>query len=133
LLLANEIREALDQYLWYSEVYPLKRNNHHVGLFGLYHQDAETVELKNIAVTENDQRQGIGEQTLTHIKKVCCPKYKYIIVGTADCGINQIRFYKRNGFHKYDVRKNFFLDHYRETIFENSLKLKDMQLLKFEF
>ncbi|MFN3021039.1 GNAT family N-acetyltransferase [Chryseobacterium sp. TY3] len=131
--MADETREAIDQYLWYSEVYPLKRNNHHVGLFCLYHQDAETVELKNIAITENDQGQGIGEQTLTHIKKVCCPKYKYIIVGTADCEINQIRFYERNEFHKYAVRKNFFLDNYPEPIFENGLKLKDMQLLKFEF
>lgn len=131
--MADETREAIDQYLWYSEVYLVKRNNHHVGLFCLYHQDAETVELKNIAITENDQGQGIGEQTLKHIKKICCPKYKYIIVGTADCEINQIRFYERNEFHKCDVRKNFFLDNYPEPIFENGLKLKDMQLLKFEF
>ncbi|WP_374329256.1 GNAT family N-acetyltransferase [Soonwooa sp.] len=133
LLLADETRNAIDKYLSSSDVFLAKLNNDNVGVFCLYHQDSETVELKNIAVSEKYQRQGIGEQMITHIKKICYPKYKRIIVGTADCGINQIRFYERNGFQKYDVRKNFFIDNYPEPIFENGIQLKDMQLLKFEF
>lgn len=112
LLLADETRNAIDKYLSSSDVFLAKLNIDNVGVFCLYHQDAETVELKNIGVSEKYQRQGIGEQILTHIKKICYPKYKRIIVGTADCGINQIRFYEKNGFQKYDVRKNFFIDNY---------------------
>lgn len=133
LLLADETRDAIDKYLLSSDVYLVKLNRDKVGVFCLYHQDSETVELKNIAVSEKHQRQGIGEQMITQIKKICYPKYKRIIVGTADCGIKQIRFYERNGFQKYDVRKNFFIDNYPEPIFENGVQLKDMQLLKFEF
>lgn len=133
LLLADETRDAIDKYLSSSNVYLVKLNNDNVGVFCLYHQDTETVELKNIAVSEKYQRQGIGKQILMHIKKICYPKYKRIIVGTADCGINQIRFYERNGFLKYDVRKNFFIENYPKPIFENGIQLKDMQLLKFEF
>lgn len=133
LLLADETRDVINKYLSSSDVYLVKLNNNNVGVFCLYQQDAETVELKNIAVSEKYQRQGIGEKMITHIKKICCQKYKRIIVGTADSGINQIRFYEKNGFHKYDVRKNFFIDNYPKPIFENGIKLKDMQLLKFEF
>lgn len=133
LLLADETRDAIDKYLLSSDVYLVTLNKDNIGVFCLYHQDSETVELKNIAVSENFQRQGIGEQMLTRIKKICAPKYKRIIVGTADCGISQIRFYEKNGFQKYDVRKNFFIENYPEPIFENGIQLKDMQLLKFEF
>ena len=55
-----------------------------------------------------------------------------IIVGTGDCGISQINFYEKNGFRKYDIRKNFFIDNFEKPIFENGIQLKDMILLKYE-
>ena len=56
--------------------------------------------------------------------------YWEIIVGTADNGFRQIKFYEKNGFIKYDVRKNFFLENYAEPIIEDGVRLKDMIMLK---
>ena len=47
--------------------------------------------------------------------------------------IRQIHFYEMNGFIKYTIRKDFFIENYDLPIFENGVQLKDMQLLKFEF
>ncbi|WNY23036.1 hypothetical protein MmiHf6_03320 [Methanimicrococcus hongohii] len=58
--------------------------------------------------------------------------YKQIIVGTADCGIKQIRFYEKNGFVKYNIKKNYFTDIYDTPIYENGVQLKDMVMLKKE-
>jgi aminoglycoside 6'-N-acetyltransferase I len=52
-------------------------------------------------------------------------------VGTADCGLAQIRFYERNGFVKYAIRKDFFIKNYELPIYENGQLLKDMIMLKY--
>jgi aminoglycoside 6'-N-acetyltransferase I len=49
---------------------------------------------------------GLGSQLLDFIKENY-QQYPNLIVGTADCGLAQIRFYERNGFVKYAIRKDF--------------------------
>lgn len=58
--------------------------------------------------------------------------YSKLIVGTADSGIDQIRFYERNGFMKFGLRKNFFIENYELPIIENGIQLKDMILLSYD-
>jgi ribosomal protein S18 acetylase RimI-like enzyme len=133
LLLADETIEAIHKYLFDSEVYIAKLPDIEelVGVFCLYKVNKATVELKNIAVVEDRQDNGIGsfliDKAITIAKE---EGYKEIIVGTADCGTRQIRFYERNGFVKYDVRKNFFMDNYSAPIYENGVQLKDMIMLR---
>lgn len=54
------------------------------------------------------------------------------MVGTADAGTKQIAFYDKNGFRKFGLKKNFFIDHYEMPIYEDRVQLKDMVMLKFE-
>lgn len=58
--------------------------------------------------------------------------YTEIIVGTADNGINQIRFYERNGFVKYAVKKNYIIDNYSRPVVDDGVLLKDMVMLKMK-
>lgn len=82
-----------------------------IGVFCLYRIDADAVEIMNIAVSESYQGKGIGSSLID--KAIAIAKdegYKQIIVGTADCAIKQIRFYEKNGFIKYDIKKHYFTD-----------------------
>jgi len=133
LLLADETIEGINKYLFNSEVYVAKRidNGLSIGVFCLRHINADTVEIMNIAVSEQYQGTGIGSLLLAESFKIAKEQgYKEVILGTADCGIKQIRFYEKNGFVKYDIKKNYFTDIYDTPIYENGVQLKDMVMLK---
>lgn len=135
LLLADETVEAINKYLFDSEVFIVKTSESEdpIGVFCLFRVDRDTVELKNIAIAEKHQGKGIGSKLLSHIAETAkLEGYKQIIVGTGDCGFKQIRFYERNGFSKYEVRENFFVENYELPIIENGIRLKDMIMLKKE-
>lgn len=133
LLLADETVEAIDRYLFASEVYVSNCPNMEepVGVFCLYPTDETTIEIKNIAVAEAFQGKGIGSRLLREAENIGKEKgCRDIIVGTGDCGIRQIRFYEKNGFVKYGIKKNFFLDKYDKPIYENGVQLRDMVMLR---
>ncbi|MBA5793626.1 GNAT family N-acetyltransferase [Flavobacterium sp. xlx-214] len=131
LLLADETVEAINKYLFQSAVYVVKTNKQTIGVFCLYPLNNDEVELKNIAVSNELQGKGIGTQILNFIKNETKNKYQTLIVGTPDCAVRQLHFYKKNGFEVYSIRKNFFIDHYEKPIIENGIQLKDMVLLKY--
>jgi ribosomal protein S18 acetylase RimI-like enzyme len=133
LLLADETKEGIHKYLFESEVYIAKLSDSEaiIGVFCLYPVNASTIEIMNIAVSEQYQNTGIGSRLLAESLKIAKEQgYKEIIVGTADCGLKQIRFYEKNGFVKYDIRKNYFTDIYDTPIYENGIQLKDMVMLR---
>jgi ribosomal protein S18 acetylase RimI-like enzyme len=133
LLLADETKDGVHKYLFESEVYIAKLSDSDapIGVFCLYPVNANTIEIMNIAISEQYQNTGIGSQLLTESFKIAKEQgYKEIIVGTADCGLKQIRFYEKNGFVKYDIRKNYFTNIYDTPIYENDVQLKDMVMLK---
>jgi ribosomal protein S18 acetylase RimI-like enzyme len=133
LLLADETIEAIHKYLFESEVYvaQLPDTDESVGVFCLYRIDADTIELKNIAVSETLTGNGIGSYMISKAIAIAEQKgYREMIVGTGDCGIRQIHFYEKNGFVKYDVKTNFFVDNFDAPIFENGVQLKDMVMLR---
>jgi ribosomal protein S18 acetylase RimI-like enzyme len=58
--------------------------------------------------------------------------YKTIIIGTAETSIYQLNLYQRIGFQRFGIKKDFFLENYTKPIFENSILLRDMIMLKME-
>lgn len=131
LLLADETVEAIEKYVYDSRVYSVWKEEEELAVFCLYPHDAACLEIKNIAVSTAYQNQHIGSFLLEKIKEIARQQnYQTLLVGTSDTGEAQIRFYERNGFVLYDKRKNFFIDHYPEPIFENGKQMIDMVLLK---
>lgn len=134
LLLADETVEGINKYLFDSEVYvaELSETGEPIGVFCLKAENGN-MEIMNIAVAENLQSCGIGSCLIDSAIAIAAEKgYKQIIVGTADCGVSQIRFYEKNGFVKYDVRKDYFTNIYGTPIYENGIQLRDMVMLKKE-
>lgn len=134
LLLADETIEAIEKYLYDCTVYSVWDGTEEIAVFCLYEHPKSTLEIKNIAVSTAYQNKKVGSFLIEQIKKIAKEQQvKTLVVGTADTGEAQIRFYERNGFVLYDTRKNFFIDNYPAPIFENGKQLVDMVLLKMEF
>ena len=131
LLLADETVEAIDQYLFDSSVYKVRYRDETVGVLCLLPLDEKTVELKNIAASESHQGVGLGSKIIDFIKSLTRNQYQKLIVGTPDIAHRQIRFYERNGFVKYGVRKNFYIENYSAPIIEDGVQLRDMVLLAY--
>lgn len=132
LLLADETVTAINKYLFDSSVFVVQKLQQPIAVFCLYPIDSETLEIKNIAVAASHQNKGLGSKIVQYIQETYCTQYPNLIVGTADCGFDQIRFYERNGFVQYGVRANFFIENYEQPIYENGQLLRDMILLKYQ-
>jgi ribosomal protein S18 acetylase RimI-like enzyme len=136
LLLADETVAAVEKYIYDSDVYVLTNESEPTPLaaFALYKISGTETEIKNIAVSEALQGKGIGSYLIAEIKKIAKQQgCKTLIVGTADQGEKEVRFYERNGFSLYARKENFFTNNYPAPIIaENGKALKDMVMLKME-
>jgi len=133
LLLADETTEAIEKYIYCSDVYVTTQNEQAdpIAVFALYKINSTEIEIKNIAVAEVEQGLGIGSYLINEIKRIAKNEnFKSIFVGTPDNALSQINFYEKNGFTKYGLRKDFFIENYSEPIFEDGIMLRDMIVLK---
>lgn len=135
LLLADETIAAIERYIYDCDVYVVRESHESlpVATFALYKISDTEVEIKNIAVLELLQGQGLGSHLIDQIKRIAMiGEYKTIIVGTPFCSFRELRFYEKNGFTKYAMKKGFYLIHYPEPIVENGVRLIDMVMLKLD-
>ncbi|MBO9694338.1 N-acetyltransferase [Chryseobacterium sp.] len=130
LLLADETKEAIDQYIFKSDIYLLHDGQEDIAVMALCKISDTELEIKNIAVIESYRSKGIGSILMNKAKEIARENhYKTLTVGTSDTGFQQIRFYEKNGFIKTRIRKDFFIENYPSPIFENGLQMRDMVLL----
>jgi aminoglycoside 6'-N-acetyltransferase I len=133
LLLADETLEAIDRYIFGSDIYVLEQENKIIAVYVLQSINKNEIEIKNIAVVTDCQGQGIGKILLRDA--ACKAKgkgFKTIIIGTGDAAIKQLYLYQKEGFEVFDIKKSFFIDNYPEPIYENGIQLKHMIMLKKE-
>ncbi|MGN7758002.1 GNAT family N-acetyltransferase [Chryseobacterium sp. 22532] len=130
LLLADETIEAINQYIFDCIVYVLNDGFQNIAVMALHPNSSTELEIKNIAVIESYQSQGIGSILINKAKEIAKENsYAILTVGTSDTGFQQIKFYEKNGFIKKGIRKDFFTDHYPFPIYENGLQMRDMVVL----
>ncbi|GEJ48092.1 N-acetyltransferase [Chryseobacterium sp. ON_d1] len=130
LLLADETKEAIDQYIFKSDIYLLHDGIEDIAVMALFKTSDTEIEIKNIAVIESYRSKGIGSILMKKAKEIARENhYKTLTVGTSDTGFQQIRFYEKNGFIKTGIRKDFFIENYPFPIYENGLQMRDMILL----
>lgn len=134
LLLADETKEAIDQYIFDCTIFALvnEKSDEWVGIMAIKSLNQDTLELKNIAIATAQQARGLGSYMLsfliTYAQK---QQVQQIWVGTADIGYLQHRFYMRNGFEMDHIRHNFFIDNYPDPIIEQGLQMKHMLVFSY--
>jgi len=123
LLLADEQEDMIEKYL--------ERGT----LFALYDGDLKSIcvvtdegdgnfELQSLATYERYQGQGYGARLVKHILAYYQGKGATMYVGTGDIPFI-VSFYERCGFSFSYRLENYFLEHYREPMFEAGIQLTD--------
>jgi len=131
LLLADPDMDAINSYLQQSRLYEWRMDGILFALFVLTVADPATIELKNIAVKEDQQGKGYGKYSLAEsLKTAMGLGYRSMIVGTCNSSISQLYLYQQAGFEIYDIRYNFFTEHYRNPITEQGIPCKHMLMLR---
>lgn len=127
LLLADPSPRLVDEYLNKGECFVAELNGQIIGVYVLLPTRPDTVELKNIAVMENQQGKGVGKQLVIHAIQTARKKmYKKIEIGTGNSSIGQLALYQKCGFRITGVDFDYFIRHYTGPIFENNIQCRDM-------
>jgi ribosomal protein S18 acetylase RimI-like enzyme len=131
LLDADPCWSAVRKYLESSEIYIALLNDEVIASVVLYTLSGDTLEIKNIAVTDKFQGKGIGRLLLEHATRIAVAKnLRKLIIGTSNASIGQLCLYQKAGFEMKEIKQNFFLDNYPEPIYENGIRCRHMIMLE---
>lgn len=128
LLLADEQEDMIDRYIENGTMYVLDDN----GVKGeciVIDAGSNILEIKNIAIRPDCQRKGYGKALIDFIVDKYKKKYSVLQVGTGNSP-SIIHFYEKCGFIRSHRIKNFFVNNYKNPIYECGIQLIDMIYLK---
>lgn len=128
LLLGDEDEKMIDKYLERGEMYILDDNGIKAECV-VTDEGNKTLEIKNIAVSPKFQKHGYGKKLIEFITEKYSENFSVIQAGTGDSPLT-IPFYEKCGFKKSHIVKNFFIDNYKNPIYEERVQLIDMIYLQ---
>ena len=129
LLLGDEQESMIDRYLERGRLFVLFEGETPLCCAVITDEDEGICELKNIAVSPDHQRKGIGSEMLRFLCESLRTDFHTLLVGTGESPLT-LPFYERNGFSYSHRIPNFFTDHYDHPIVEAGVLLVDMIYLK---
>lgn len=128
LLLSDEDEKMIDKYLERGEMYILDDNGIKAECV-VTDEGSKILEIKNIAISPKFQKQGYGKKLIEFITEKYSENFSVIQAGTGDSPLT-IPFYEKCGFRKSHIVKNFFIDNYKNPIYEEGVQLIDMIYLQ---
>ncbi len=131
LLLADEQESMIDRYLQQGTMFALTGERGVKAVCVVTDEGDGILELKNIAVRPEFQRQGLGRELIRFLQEKYWDQYRLMQVGTGDSPLT-VPFYESCGFRRSHCVKNFFTDHYDHPIFECGKQLVDMVYLQMK-
>lgn len=133
LLLADPSEELVKSYICKGDCFIAELDHNVVGVYVLIETSQDTLELINLAVSEQHQGQGIGKCLILHAIEVAQSKgYKTLQVGTGNSSIGQLALYQKCGFRITHLIQDYFIKQYEGAIFENGIQCRDMVRLSLE-
>ncbi len=127
-LLADEQPEMVEKYINDSRTFVLDDNGIK-GEITVKDIGGGILEIKNLAVYPEYQKQGCGKKLIDFISAKFSGEYEILQVGTGKSPLT-LPFYKKCGFTVSHTVKNFFVDNYDHEITEAGVVLKDMIYLQ---
>lgn len=128
LLLGDEQESMIDRYLERGTLYALEDNGVK-GVCVVTDEGGGVLEIKNLAVAPECQRQGYGRAMLDWIAARYSGAFRILQLGTGDSPAT-VPFYERCGFARAFVIPGFFTEHYDHPIYEDGVLLADMVYLQ---
>ncbi|MFD3258190.1 GNAT family N-acetyltransferase [Paenibacillus lentus] len=133
LLLADPSEEKVKEYLNRGQCYIATNELKTIGVLVLLRTRPGTMEIVNIAVSEDVQGKGIGKKLVSYaIDKAKEQHVTTLEIGTGNSSLAQLGLYQKCGFRITGVDRDFFVRHYDEEIIENGILCRDMIRLSLD-
>ncbi|MFY0601368.1 MAG: GNAT family N-acetyltransferase [Cyclobacteriaceae bacterium] len=131
LLLADPSEEMVSKYRNSGESYVAKAGETLIGGFILVPVSDSEIEIKNIAVYSEHQKQGVGKELIKYaIRTAKMEAYEHIILKTADTSKYQIKLYTKLKFELESTIKGHYVKYYKEPIIEDGQEAIDQLIFK---
>ena len=131
LLEADDAEEHMRGYLDRGQLFEIRDADALIGVAVLV-DDGDACEIWNIALSEEQRGRGAGRRAIDLIAGRCRKRgASRLTVGTSDCSLGTIAFYRKVGFRFAGVRKGYF-DHYPMVVVENGIRARDMVMFEME-
>jgi ribosomal protein S18 acetylase RimI-like enzyme len=129
LLEADDAEEHMRGYLERGELMEIHDADGMIGVVVLV-READEVEIWNIALAEGHRGRGLGRAAIGAVADRCTRAgASRLTVGTSDCSLGTIAFYRKVGFRFAGVREGYF-DTYPIAVVENGIRARDMVMFR---
>jgi ribosomal protein S18 acetylase RimI-like enzyme len=129
LLEADDAEEHMRGYLDRGELLEIHDADRMIGIAVLVREAGE-VEIWNIALAEEFRGRGLGRMAIRAIADRCTRAgASHLTVGTSDCSLGTIAFYRKAGFRFAGVREDYF-DTYPMAVVEDGIRARDMVMFR---
>jgi len=91
----------------------------------------EPSEILYIAVTAADRGRGYGRQIIAAVQSELPNHGRILVVGTANCALDNIAFYQKGGFRMHAVKPDYFA-YIQPPIRENGIPMRDMIVFSYD-
>jgi N-acetylglutamate synthase-like GNAT family acetyltransferase len=131
LLEADPSKNMIEKYLHKGRMFAIEKENKVICVAIVIEVNKDTCELKNISTVESEQNKGYAGDMIKFLFDEFSKKYSKMIVGTTE---TMLPWYVLKGFTRYSHKIiNFFVDNYKEKLFEGKHQCVDMFYLEKEF
>jgi ribosomal protein S18 acetylase RimI-like enzyme len=129
LLEADDAEEHMRGYLDRGQLLEIHDADGMIGVVVLA-READEVEIWNIALAEEHRGRGLGRLAIGAVADRCARAgATRLTVGTSDCSLGTIAFYRKAGFRFAGVREGYF-DAYPMAVVENGIRARDMVMFR---
>lgn len=129
LLLADPEPKQIQRYLPACQGISLQLEQQLLGAALVQPMGDSKYEIMAIAVQPEAQQQGYGSLLLRWLLDYYRQQGAQQLAVATGCFGYQLGFYQRQGFRVEQIRKNFFLEHYAEPVFEQGIQHFDQLYL----
>lgn len=129
LELADDSAEQVRGYLYDGDLYVYREIDVEVGVVLVISRDADTVELKAVAIASEHQGRGVGRRMLRAVLDALRWRgVRRVVVGTASSSIGPLAFYQKAGFRLLEIERDYFRADrgYPRDLWEDGIPVRDM-------
>lgn len=134
LLLADPSLKSINTYIKNSRVMVARKRSSIIGIIVFIKRSEANYEIVNLAVEERCQHKGVGRSLIKAVEaKMKALGAKKLIIGTGNSSLRQLGLYQKLGFRIEDIQKNYYINNYKEEIWENNILCRDRIVLYKEY